>query len=334
MVTLISLIQSTIQKAASAPSAPKAAPAPAPGIAALVREQAAAVAARPVPTPTPIQGLAAAVRSQNILIQTTATAIDKAESTAQTYGQMYTVQTYNADGNVVTKTIALSELQGTKQDFSPNTIDNSLTPAQRAQEAQLLEGLSLPAFSVSKAIQDSLKVDYFMCLKSGESTPLEFNNFQTPASDAVLNYNFYTSDETNIATQEDPANDLFTKNQEVPRYVNITWTPVDTVEESSDFATKTKEEEALVQQYLKAFRGVSSTANTDMANSFVAMSKKVDPVNRSGKQLRLVDTHDLPTAFDSISNAKIFKTSVGTVFNINSVDLNKIDFNDLILDEL
>ncbi len=257
----------------------------------------------------------------------------KREGTSQTYGQMYNVQSYDEAGNVVRRMISLSELQGQKVNFDPLAAKNAIPNTSLTEEATLLRGATFTDDQVERTIKESLKVDYFMCLKSQESLPLEFNNLQTPDLVAEHIYNFYTSDESNIDIQEDPTKDPFVLNKEIPRYVKLNWNPVDTINGTTDFAARTPEENAMVKLYLKDFRGTAALGQLNTARSFMDGMARTTSLKRDGKPLELVDTHNLPMAFANTSNEKVFKNSALTVLNLNSVDLDRINLDDLILDK-
>lgn len=256
------------------------------------------------------------------------------ESTALKFGQQYIVKKYNSDGSIITKTISLSSLQTTNDSFSPELF----TPQkiqETAQQANLKTSSAVSIIQATSILQKSAKIDYSLCVKSQPSTVLEFNTLRNPSNfDADLKYNFYTSDEADTESQEDPNKDPFLTNTEVPRYVNLTWDTVETVNPSDDFNTRTKEENQLVSTFLKNSRGNSSALGSIVKNSFESFLKLIPSVIKDGKSLQLVDTHDLSTAFNSISNPGIYKNSTSVVFNVNAPNFDSVNIDDLVLGKL
>lgn len=259
----------------------------------------------------------------------------KIESTAVTYGQQYQIQQANADGTLTLRTIPLSELQENDQNFDPRLTE--LTNTVRKQQASLLQGLRLPPQALQAALVAGLKVNFAMTIKSRESAPLEINLLQTPEMTARLQYNYYTPVEGLLSIQEDLEAEAFAKpgatDKTVPMFVNLSWQPVDTLYLCNDFDPKTQEEQAIVNQYLKPVRGVSNGTAVDQSK-LQALLRKTNTLSRGGVALELVDTHDLPTAFESISNGKIFKDSALAVMNTKISDVNKIEFDDILTEGL
>lgn len=290
-------------------------------------------AIKPSPPPTPLSvksPLPGAETTRPYIIKSASPVAPKVESTQVTYGQQYQIQQYNSDGSIVSKTIPMSELQKNAVTFDPRL---STADSLKQTEASLLQGLHLAPNDVYNAILAGLKADYPMTIKSQVSDPLEINLLQTPDMKTNLIYNFYTDQETNISSQEDPNKDPFAAakitDKKVPFFVKLDWDPIDTLHECDDFDPKTPEEEAIVQQYLKPVRGVSNAGAVDQ-NKVQSLLRQTNVLSRDGVTLELVDTHDLPTAFNSLSNSRIFKTSALTVMNTNVTDLDKVDFNDIL----
>jgi hypothetical protein len=256
--------------------------------------------------------------------------------TVQQFGQQYEFQSYNADGNIVTRTATLAQfLVGNfskSPTFAPANYSN-LTLTVQGNEARLLASLKLSPVETAKIFQDSIKIDYTLCIRSKQSLPVEFNMLQTPQLSAKLKYNFYTQDETDTATQEDQTLDPLLTNQPVPRFVQLNWDITNTVNKSDDFASRTSSENAMVAKYLNTVRGASTLSNQPVVNSFQSNLASVQPIFRLGQALQLVDTHDLERGFNSTSNARLFKNTAITTVNTNAVDLNTISFNDLILED-
>lgn len=263
-------------------------------------------------------------------------ATTKTEGTSQTFGQMYQTQVYDADGNLKTKTLSYTDAQKKGFTFNPNAVFSSLSQEELAAGARVIESLSLSKEEVDKAIREALKVDYLLSLKSQESEALEYNLLQTPEAEASFTYNFYTADESDIDIQEDPAKDPFLKGpvSSVPRWVDIKWKPVEAVNDSTDLPTTTPEENAFAQSYFATFGGTSTASSTTIPFAYDNMKRNKPAITREGRDLQLVDSHELQVAFASVSNSKVFKNSAGVVINKKNIDVNKIDFNDLILDDL
>ena len=264
----------------------------------------------------------------------------KPPSTVQNLGQQYEFQSYNADGNIVTRNTTLAQLlfgifnrRQADPTFTPATFGN-LTATAQGNEAKLLASLKLSPSETDKIFQDSIKIDYTLCIKSQQSLPVEFNMLQTPKLSAKLTYNFYTENETDVATQEDQTLDPLLTNKPVPRFVQLNWDVTNTLNRSDDFASRTASEFAMVANYLNTVRGVSTLSNQQTANSFQSNLESVQPIFRLGQALQLVDTHDLERGFNSTSNARLFKNTAVATINTNNVDLDTVSFNELILDDL
>lgn len=266
------------------------------------------------------------------VVQATAQNAAQPQATQKIFNQAYQVQAYNADGQIVTQTVSLSSLQGTKQSFDPNAVVSSLPPTVANSEARLIQSVN-PAANINAILQTAAKIDAFLCLKSMRSPIVEYNHIKTPQMAATLNYNFFIPNETDVTSQEDPAQDPFVINQPVPRYVQLNWMPVSVSARSTDFASRTTEEKKNVQNFLANHRGNANAAGKQIANSFQSLKRAVNPVNRDGKALQLTDTHDLITAFNSFSNSKLFKNSM-VVLNTSVVDADQVNLNDLFLDDL
>jgi hypothetical protein len=253
--------------------------------------------------------------------------------TVENMGQQYEYQTYNADGKIITRKLSATVMVGTFNDFSPQDPTN-LTDILRVNEARLLASPNFSPSDTNKILQDSLKIDYALCVRSQQSSPVEFNFLQTPTLQLQTVYNFYTEDEADLATQEDQTLDPLLTNDPVPRHVMLTWDVTSTVNTSPDFASRTRDEMALVRRFLNRVRGVGTLANQPVANSFQSNLASVPPVFRDGQSLQLVDTHDLERGFNSTSNSRLFKKTAVTTVNTNALDVNTIKFDDLILDDL
>lgn len=248
-------------------------------------------------------------------------------STAQKYAQAYTVQSFDANGKLVTRTISLSKLQTQDQDFSENQVSQS----ERYSEAQLIGDSTISGDKLTKILQDSIKIDYFLCLRSDDSSPVEYNTMQTPVLKTGLVYNFYEPNENDIFTQEDPDQDPLLQGREAPRYVSFSWKPIEQQVDDGSFKARTKEELQLANMYLKRIRGNATTANSAVINDFSSAAKSVNPIFRDGKALSITDTHDLPSAFNSLTNGKIYKKNAQTVFNINPIDIDKVKLEDVLM---
>ncbi len=298
-----------------------------------VVEQSAPAPAKPV-TPFAPGTTVSTTRPLNV---TTVDVGDlKPEPTAVTYGQQYQIQDYNSDGKIVLRTIPLSELVSTSFSQSADPRKTYLTADLQKSEAMLVGGLFATAKQAQDAILAGLKMDLNMATLSKESPPLEINLLQTPTLNAKTVYNYYTPDESNVVVQEDPNKDPFTNAgnaSAVPLFVQLDWNTVDTIVECKDFSPKTAEEEALIQQFLKPARGIANGTKVD-SSKIQALLRQTNVLSKDGLTLELVDTHDLPTAFNYIANGRIYKTSALATLNTVTSDTNTVDFNDILFQEI
>ncbi len=279
-----------------------------------------------LPTPKPVLGLPL---------------LGRPVGTVQNMGQEYEFQAYNADGTLVTRKQSLATLLFAElrikppggQTFSPQTFGN-LSSLTQQNEARLIASLNLSQADTAQVFQDSIKIDYALCVKSQQSQPVELNMLQTPQLQARFSYNFYEPTETDLASQEDQAKDPLLTSDPVPRQVYLTWDVSNTRNRSDDFSSRTAAEQQMVNQYINTVRGQSTLSNQPTVRSFQSQLATVQPIFRAGQALKLVDTHDLERAFNSTSNSRLFKNTAITTINCNSIDLNTINFNELILEDL
>lgn len=249
-------------------------------------------------------------------------------------GQMYQVQTYN-DGVTVTRTVPYATLIGELLpgfNFTPENLTqlSNLT----GSEVQILGGANISPANATKILQDSVKADYLLGMKSQESLPVELNTMQTPSLTAEMNYNFYIPEETDLDSQEDQSQDPLLAKEDPPRHVTLTWDVVSTTNPSKDYSPRTPSEATLVAAFTNAPKGIATLTNNNVANSYQNNSGKTQTIQRNGQTLKLTDTHDLETGFNSTSNSRLFKNSALGIINVNNVDLNTINFTDLLLEDL
>jgi len=252
----------------------------------------------------------------------------------QNLWQQYEIQTFTADKGLVTRRVTYGQLFDIFGfNFTPEDAGN-LTASTKGTEAKLLDSANISHDDANKILQDSVKVDYLLCMKSQESLPVEFNTLQTPSLSAEFSYNFYTTDETDMQSQEDQSLDPLLTKKDPPRYVLLRWDSTTATGESLDFAARTSAESQLVAGFLSSPRGNSTISNSPIPNSFQRNAKKTYSLSRNGQSMKLVDTHDLERGFNSTSNARLFKNAALATLNVNSVDVDTLNFSDIFLKDL
>ena len=171
---------------------------------------------------------------------------------------------------------------------------------------------------VSKAMAESQKVDMMICLKSKESEVLEFNNLKEPAFEVQMVYNFFIPEEEDVLSQEDQSQDPFLKGDifDVPRYVELKWTPVDVTEEFASIESLSVDALEMKRDVFGKQRGVVSATSANFKNSFEKSKKKFNPIDRDGVKREVVDIHQLDVALNSTANKSVFANSVRAVVNI------------------
>lgn len=174
---------------------------------------------------------------------------------------------------------------------------------------------------VKKVLTEAQKVDLMISLKSKESEEIEFNSLKEVQPDLEFTYNFFTQDESDVSTQEDQSQDPLLKNDiyNVPRYVELSWTPVGVTEEMSsdeiDDSTDTSEVRKLRRETFSKKKGVSGFNSTNFKNSYEKSKKRANPRKKDGVDVEIVDMHQLDVAMDSTSNKNVFSNSVTAVFS-------------------
>ena len=218
--------------------------------------------------------------------------------------------------DTVKSQIALAAASGIKSTII--AVGNGEGSAGETDIGKLTNTVKLAAFVVNSKtktpdeikdiILESSKMDMAITMKSRESHVIEFNNLDVPDIKTEFFYQVFDPDETNITTQEDPARDPLLNGtlSRVPRFVEISWNrtfieePITGIEiDNSQDALKLKK---------KAFhddKGLSTLSSFNPKNSFKTSMKNFNLMKSvSGASKKIVDIHDLPRAFDSISNKK------------------------------
>ncbi len=257
----------------------------------------------------------------------------KTEGTSQTFGQLFTAIKEDSKN---TDFLSLSRLKQTSAGASdPSRFLTQLTSKEKITESQLIESLVSDTETQKNIIKESIKIDYFLCLKSKESDSIDFNTLKTPDLECDYIYQFFIPSESNITIQEDPIKDPLHKLKlsKVSSYVDITWTPQVVTSQISDKELSLDDLE-FKRKYLQIARGVATEENSNFIKSSKFARKNINPINKDGIQFELIDSHELEAAFNATSNERMFTNSVNAVLNTTQPDIDKLDFTDLLLDEI
>ena len=117
-----------------------------------------------------------------------------------------------------------------KQEFA-----NISSVVQNIQDFAIVVGGSKPEAELQSVLKQSIKTDLFITLKSKDSEIVDYNNLKDIQINSKFTYNFYTPEECDVKSQEDQSLDPLLKNSisEVPRFVKLTWDPVNITEQLS-----------------------------------------------------------------------------------------------------
>lgn len=157
-------------------------------------------------------------------------------------------------------------------------------------------------------ISNASKVDSFLTVKSKSSDVVEYNNLQnTENLKCKFVYNFYTTDETDVALQENQLLDPLVAEKkskfDVPRYVQLEWNQVK--EAGNDF----RDLSSFYFSKPSGLIGYNSRAFKDSYDN--SKSKITSPLE--GKEI--VDVHALDKALISTANGARFANTIAVVFD-------------------
>lgn len=170
---------------------------------------------------------------------------------------------------------------------------------------------------IRTALSEAQKVDLTISLRSKVSEPLEINFLKVPAISTNFVYNFFVREEEDILSQEDQALDplLTSDPKDVPRYVELKWTPTQVTNPMAGTEKVAQEKKDLRAEVFCRKRGVCGFSSTNFSNSVEKNKKNYNPTIRDGLSLELVDVNNIELGFDSIVNSILFSSSVPVVIN-------------------
>lgn len=205
-----------------------------------------------------------------------------------------------------------------------NRLNNFSTVARNRETHALVLGSTIKSKEeIKKVLTEAKKVDMMITLKSKDSEELEFNNLKEIDPEIEFTYQFFVSDEEDISSQEDQAQDPLLKGDifDVPRYVELTWQPVGVTERLTAEEMNDKPEiRELKRNTFAKKKGVAGFNSTNFKNSFEKHKKRMNPTKREGIEREVTDIHKLDVALESTSNKNRFSNSVNAVFNVDEQD--------------
>lgn len=170
---------------------------------------------------------------------------------------------------------------------------------------------------VRSALLEAVKIDNLTTLKSLQSEKLDLNFLQQPElQDAKFVYNFFEPSEASVLVQEDLDQDPLLKNRiyDVPKYVELTWNKLSTVEPLDD--TERLPELVLAKRdlfYTK--RGVFSDKKINFKSDPARKLKDFNLSKKDGIATEIVDIHSPEKGFEATENTKMFRNSIFSVLN-------------------
>jgi hypothetical protein len=182
---------------------------------------------------------------------------------------------------------------------------------------------------IRKALLEATKIDNLTTLKSLQSEKLDLNFLQQPELQSVkLVYNFFDPTENDTPSQEDLAQDplLSSKIYDVPRYVEITWNKLASVEPLSD-DERLPELVSAKRDLFYNKRGVFSDKKISFKGSPTKKLKDFNLLKKDGLTTEIVDIHSPEKGFESTENYRMFRNSIFSVVNIrNNNPLTNLPF--------
>lgn len=239
--------------------------------------------------------------------------------------------------STATGTAALTNFQNIlKSALSPQATSNvnaTSVPSLSLPQFMTIQSAILSPLQVQQSITEANKANLLITISSQFSTELEANTLQVPDIDLNLNYQFYDDQETVISTQEDLTQDplLTAPINEVPRYIKLSWDPIEITEIIDSQDNLTTEEQQLVAAILKADRGMA--AGSGMQNTFNASNKRLPAYKVNGRNVVLKDVQQLDQAMDFTANDELFRDTVSAALNISDSNGSQINLSDIILDD-
>jgi len=142
----------------------------------------------------------------------------------------------NNNAAIIVSNNSLISQSPSKKNYFGYILGNFSKVIPNVEEHILVPGSTIKSKEeVKRALTEAQKVDLTISLKSKTSESIEFNGLKTPGLDATLRYNFFTEDEEDILTQEDPDRDPLLTNKpiSVPRYVELNWGNIEVTEQQN-----------------------------------------------------------------------------------------------------
>lgn len=186
-----------------------------------------------------------------------------------------------------------------------------------------------PREEIKKVLQEAGKIDLMITLKSKDSEDINFNTLKEPELQASFTYNFFIPEEKDIISEEDPSKDPLLKNDifNVPRYVELRWTPTKVTEQLTlqEKVGNQQEIQKMKREVFAKYRGSTSSEAAVFKDSFERSKKRTNLIAKEGRKMEVTDIHKLDTAFESISNSQVFTNSVNVVMNVQGQVSNVSD---------
>lgn len=198
---------------------------------------------------------------------------------------------------------------------NPASINVSLTMPNIQEFAVVLGSSVKTAQDIAKSMEQSIKIDSALSMKSQFSEEIELNNLKEINVESNFVYNFYIPEEEDIISQEDQNKDplLLRDKFNVPRYVELSWNPTIL---SEPISYENDSEEAFFfkkQTFLKKNSGVVSYNSYSHKNSYLKSASRTFPVTLEGNKVNIVDLNQTDKAFDNIVNGKTFTNTINVV---------------------
>lgn len=181
--------------------------------------------------------------------------------------------------------------------------------------AVVLGSLVKTSEDIAKSMEQAIKIDSSLSMKSKFSEEIELNNLKDVTLNGNFVYNFYIPEEEDVASQEDQSQDplLLRDKFNVPRYVELAWNPVTLTEPVS---YENDSEEAFFfkkKTILKYNSGVVSYNSYAHKDSYLKSAARSSPVVLEGNKIQVIDLNQTDKAFDNIVNGKIFTNTINVV---------------------
>ena len=229
---------------------------------------------------------------------------------------------------------ATSSASGFKREGTSRTYDQ---PPPRAVNAQGddVSDLVEPALVVAArkvGLRQYSKIDLSIAFKSKESDSLEFNTLQPAQQQAKFVYQHWIDRESDLVTQEDPGKDplLTQRLRDVPRYIELYWEPVHTLEQTTENEiSKDQETEKTKDAAFGVPRGVGNASNSVTQKPIDNSLKNLNLSSNGITKGKLVDVHEIEKGFDSVSNKHEFVNSIAVVLFVDDTSLRNLRPTDI-----